>query len=314
MTGTTLTPLRTTSAPRTGPVRAVLRLHRTSFWIWTAYVVTTAAVLLWMLGPGGTGALREITDCARSKSCGSHPAVSAYKDGLLAAKWLILAPSYLLPAYAGAALVGRELETGTAQLAWTQNVSPARWLATKLAVAAGLIVFGMTVLVVLFRMVRDARFGTGIWSLYDHFVYHDAGLLAVAYPLLGLALGALAGIALRQAVPALAAATAAIAVLSYVYSLVRFELWPSVTVTTTSDTFPGGMALSTQVITGDGTRLPYEAFTNRFSSHPGSGTFVHEYQPYSHFWPLQLVETGTLLALATLATLAAFHLLRRRTP
>jgi hypothetical protein len=35
--------------------------------------------------------------------------------------------------------------------------------------------------------------------------------------------------------------------------------------------------------------------------------------PASHFWPLQLVETGIVLAVAALATAAAFALLRRRT-
>jgi len=38
-----------------------------------------------------------------------------------------------------------------------------------------------------------------------------------------------------------------------------------------------------------------------------------DYHPASHFWPLQLVETGIVLALAAAAVLAAFRLLRRRT-
>lgn len=36
------------------------------------------------------------------------------------------------------------------------------------------------------------------------------------------------------------------------------------------------------------------------------------FHPESHFWPLQLVETGILLTLAAIATLAAFVFLRRR--
>ncbi|MEQ4610956.1 hypothetical protein ABMX48_33425 [Streptomyces cavourensis] len=38
--------------------------------------------------------------------------------------------------------------------------------------------------------------------------------------------------------------------------------------------------------------------------------YVH-YHPASHYWPLQLVETGILLALAALALFAAFRVLRR---
>lgn len=35
--------------------------------------------------------------------------------------------------------------------------------------------------------------------------------------------------------------------------------------------------------------------------------------PASHYWPLQLVETGIVLALTALACWACFALLRRRT-
>ncbi|MET9968858.1 hypothetical protein ABZZ80_23740, partial [Streptomyces sp. NPDC006356] len=38
------------------------------------------------------------------------------------------------------------------------------------------------------------------------------------------------------------------------------------------------------------------------------------YHPRSHFWPLQYVETGIVLAVAAAATLTAFAVLRRRTP
>ncbi|MBC2865717.1 hypothetical protein [Streptomyces mexicanus] len=37
------------------------------------------------------------------------------------------------------------------------------------------------------------------------------------------------------------------------------------------------------------------------------------YHPQSHFWPLQLTETGIVLAVTVLATAAAFTVLRRRT-
>ncbi|POX52751.1 hypothetical protein C3489_17425 [Streptomyces sp. Ru71] len=37
------------------------------------------------------------------------------------------------------------------------------------------------------------------------------------------------------------------------------------------------------------------------------------FHPESHYWPLQLVECGIVLALAATATATAFTLLRRRT-
>lgn len=43
-----------------------------------------------------------------------------------------------------------------------------------------------------------------------------------------------------------------------------------------------------------------------------TGWFVDNHPP-SHLWPLQLVETGIVLALTALAVTAAFRVLRRRT-
>ncbi|MEK8144329.1 hypothetical protein NKH18_28275 [Streptomyces sp. M10(2022)] len=40
--------------------------------------------------------------------------------------------------------------------------------------------------------------------------------------------------------------------------------------------------------------------------------WFYDYHPASHFWPLQLVETGILLVLAALAVALAFRVLRRR--
>lgn len=41
--------------------------------------------------------------------------------------------------------------------------------------------------------------------------------------------------------------------------------------------------------------------------------FFSTYHPASHFWPLQLMETGIVLAITATATTTAFVLLRRRT-
>ncbi|UYM24311.1 hypothetical protein OIM90_17060 [Streptomyces sp. AD16] len=48
---------------------------------------------------------------------------------------LLLALPVAVAAWAGAALTGAEQERGTAALAWTQSVSPRRWIAVKWAVA-----------------------------------------------------------------------------------------------------------------------------------------------------------------------------------
>jgi hypothetical protein len=44
----------------------------------------------------------------------------------------------------------------------------------------------------------------------------------------------------------------------------------------------------------------------------GLTDFWTTYHPESHFWPLQLMESGLLLAVTGLAAAAAFALLRRQ--
>jgi hypothetical protein len=46
----------------------------------------------------------------------------------------------------------------------------------------------------------------------------------------------------------------------------------------------------------------------------GATGIYAEYHPASHYWPLQFVETGIVLALAAAAVAASFWLLRRRLP
>lgn len=63
--------------------------------------------------------------------------------------------------------------------------------------------------------------------------------------------------------------------------------------------------------------LPRSADQLGWHQHMYTGTDLRKvtvtYHPHSHFWPLQLVETGLLLALTAAATGACHLLLRRRT-
>ncbi|MEV6796178.1 hypothetical protein AB0M87_30205 [Streptomyces sp. NPDC051320] len=298
----------------TGLVWTVLRVHRPARWVWIGYVAVTALLLLWMVGPGTTAATDEIARCA-AHSCASHSAVWRYKYALMAVNALIRAAAYAAPAFAGAALVGRELENRTSVLVWTQSVTPVRWLATKLALPALFVIAGTGLLAALYRFAMSRRFGIGDWSPYDGSVYLNAGPLAVGYPLLGLALGALAGLVLSRAVAALVAGTAATAALAWAIGHWRYLLQPSQTITSKAFTgVPPGYSIQTYWIGPSGTRLheaPMRCVQQTCTPDP-SGHYVYEYQPLSHYWPLQLVETGIVLALTAIAVAVAFRLLRRR--
>ncbi|MFI2633823.1 ABC transporter permease [Streptomyces collinus] len=262
---------------------AMLRVHRSALLFWLGLVVVAAGALLWALGPGADNAWAEY----RASGCGGDspglgcdlpgPAASRYETIVTVAVGILFILPTITAAWAGGALIGRELESGTAELAWTQSVTPARWLAAKLAVPALLLVTGTLAITLLHR---------ALWSSYGHLMrdlgrreWHDDsvfeanGTLATAHPLAALALGVLAGLVARRALPALGVAVLAMSSLTYVLDDLRPHLWPTP---------------------------------------PGVPALMHRH-PSSHFWPLQLVETGIVLAVAALATAASFALLRRRT-
>jgi len=139
-----------------------------------------------------------------------------------------------------------------------------------------------------------------------------------------LALGALAGLVLRHTVAAMVTTVIAYGPLVVALNHMRDALWPTVTGVYSlknEDPLPDGASgVTWGYLTADGRRLPEETCMSHDSASgfrkclADEGITQHfvDYHPASHFWPLQLVETGILLALAGLAVLLAFRVLRRR--
>ncbi|MEV7346547.1 hypothetical protein [Streptomyces sp. NPDC093544] len=324
-----LTPRPSPLTPR-GTVWTALRLHGAALWIWVALVAVTAMGLLWACGLGADAVREEAhrlaASCAMDSFCGDTPdgATSLYEAVAQLAAYAIVYLPYLVAAWAGAALVARELESGTAALAWTQSVTPARWLAAQLAVPAALITAGTTVLVLLHRLMwTDGHRDILYQDWYETDAYRSNGTVAVAAALCAVAVGALVGMLVRRTLPALGLAvvvTVAVQTLGDVY---RDSLWPVVTVTGAAAlNIPDSAALVREgVILTSGERVGINAacvertgadLKNCMSEH-GISDFWATYHPSSHFWPLQLTETALLLTLTALAVFLAFRVLKRRT-
>ncbi|MFE0672210.1 hypothetical protein [Streptomyces sp. NPDC058867] len=146
-----------------------LRVHRTALLSWSALVAVFSGALLWAYGPGDDAARAEYleTGCGAGRpnlGCDMPgPAFERY-DYVLGVSGALLAFLPLLAAaWAGGALIGRELEQGTARLAWVQSVPPTRWLAAKLAVPAALLAAGTTATVcwAYGRAARTTRTSSG---------------------------------------------------------------------------------------------------------------------------------------------------------
>jgi hypothetical protein len=102
-----------------------------------------------------------------------------------------------------APLVSREYEAGTHRLAWTQSVSPLRWITTKIALIFGVAATAACVLGLVATWTLDplnAAFG----GRYNSTWYDIQGIVPVACMLFALAAGVAAGAVLRRTIPAMA--------------------------------------------------------------------------------------------------------------
>ncbi|WP_217205595.1 hypothetical protein [Streptomyces sp. AC550_RSS872] len=297
-----------TGRPPRGPrglTWTVLRVHRTALVFWCLTLAFATAVLIWMYAIGDE-ARTGITACASPPtdarpSCaevGSITADERYIDGIRLVTELIAYLMFPIAAWAGGVLVGQELERGTARLAWTQSVTPARWLAAKLAVPAVLITVGTSALVSLIVLARGDGEPALVGHWYQTEAYISTGPTAVGHALAGLSLGALFGLLCGRPLPAAGLSFAACLVLYNVLDRGREHLWPTATRRATD---------------AQGFQLPHESLAVEWT-YQGDRIVRATYHPPSHLRPLQYVETGILLAVAAAATLTAFAALRRRTP
>jgi hypothetical protein len=324
-TAGTRAPARATSV-RFGTLRAMLRLHRSALYVWAVAVAAAAALMLWAYGSLATPA---VTAYQRLKACDYSCAYDstsyvAFKDYSLYAHYAVTFVPLLVAVWAGATLTARELETGTAQLAWTQSLSPARWLAAKLAVGAAVITAGTALLVLLHHLMWEAGRGANSLAWHDIMVFQANGPTTVALALFGLAAGALTGLLLRRPLPALAVTFLVTGALSSVLNWFRAWFWPTVTTITPLKEGPwyGGLATDRGVVDASGAQLPLptcgtawsptSACADTFDQRQLTG-FYSNIQPASHYWPLQLTATGAVLALTALTVLVAFRVLKRHT-
>ncbi|MFD9416698.1 ABC transporter permease [Streptomyces goshikiensis] len=309
--------------------RWLLRLHRPALCVWAGAVIVLSAALLWLGGPltDAAGAAWEQYDaCGGAPTCVyDQPSIIRYKDVYSVTTFAVLAAPFLVAAWAGATLTSRELETGTAQLTWTQSVSPVRWLTVRLAAPAGVVAAGTGLLVTLHHLAWSAGEGRILtaksWS--DSPTFYAGGIVTVALALLGLAIGVLVGLLWRRSLPALIASVVATVGAFTVVNLALPHLWPSVTrVSSRTKGAPsgGGLSVDYGILTSTGARLPDpycggDVFPDCRAAYDKLDAvgYYHEYHPLSHYWPLQLTATALTLAIGALLVLAAFRVLRSRT-
>ncbi|NEE40761.1 ABC transporter permease [Streptomyces sp. SID7982] len=305
----------------------MLRVHRKALWAGAALLVLgigiVVALRVWMASAKELCADGDITPCGGSVYQPSYARTSTevfLGDG----GTVLLLLAGLIGVFAAGPLIARELESGTFRLAWAQSVSPAHWLAARLAVPAALAVVGLTVLIGVYRW--------GLWALrgypYSHLTHWNAsgvfpgtGPALLGFALLAVAVGALCAVLVRRTLLSMSLTGLVLGTVALGLGKRRYELWPHVLRQGEGPlTLSGGdWHLDSGMLTASGRKLYWQdCFGTDLAGSAEAcmrarGGVLHftEVHPASHYWPLQLVETGILLALAALAVLAAFRVLRR---
>jgi hypothetical protein len=268
-----------------------------------------------------------------------------------------------------APLVSREYEAGTHRLAWTQSVSPLRWITVKIALIFGAVAAGALVLGLLATWALDpltAAFG----GRYNSSWYDVQGLVPVACILVALSIGVAASAIIRRTIPAMAVTLVVYAALRIPVHWIRWHFAPLATHTFTiplrdvlrnpegspQDLLPA--VASTDWVHGNtvtdsaGHALPTSNGNLSILQHycpnlqeirtpgAGSGTVtggappislqnvdacratvknlsIREkltYQPASHFWFMQTVESALFLVVVGLLVAATLYAVTRRRP
>jgi hypothetical protein len=211
------------------------------------------------------------------------------------------------------------LERGTYRLDWTQSISRNRWLFGKLGLPVVSAVLAACALILLFTWWRgpsvhiDGRLETGN--------YDFTGSVLVGYTLLALGLTVAVGAIWRRSAASLIVAFVGyVAARVYVDSSLRDHLVAPLKVTYKGPQQPNALynahVMSLQVtshgkpiMTGSG---GFIGPVNGQSTGLSNAVFHVVYQPASHFWPLQLTETGLFVGVAAILILFAAWWTRER--
>ena len=146
---------------------------------------------------------------------------------LLSTGIILLAPA-VIGLFWGAPLIARELETGTAALAWNQSITRTRWLAVKLAIgslAAMALTEALSLMLTWWAapISQAAADGSGAGvaqSRFSQLNFATHGIAPIGYAAFAFALGVTAGALIRRTIPAMALTLAIFAALQ-----VAMPLW-----------------------------------------------------------------------------------------
>lgn len=217
------------------------------------------------------------------------------------AMFMLLVP-LLLGMFAGAPVFAREIEQGTHIFGLTQSVSRTRWWATKLVVAGLPVTVAMTLLGLLnswalapLNFIMSGRLRTPL--------FESQGLVLGAYTLAAFAIGATAGLLVRNTLAAMGITLGGYAAILIVLSNAARPAYADPTYT--AGPLPsGGWRVDSGYIDAQGNPTSFspgtcgpESLRECMTQHgvAGQTTWFHADE---RFWTFQAIEGGLFVALA----------------
>ena len=292
------------------------------------------AVYLWLTGLQMHHAEAAYCHPAASLGCAIN-FTGRYGQTAIIVSIALQAVPALIGAFVAAPVLSRELETGTFQYAWTQGIGRLRWTVGKLVPLAVAVTTAAGAFTVLFAWYNEPWVAAGYVMPFSARAFDLLGIAFAAWTLAAFAIGALAGMLVRRAVPAIAATLAVYAGLAFATGLWLREHYITPLVTYSTN-LPGSAWIISRWYTKGGRLVSQSAIIQELrGDHQAPATQVGpntlqavldpvryltrhgytnwtSYQPASRFWPFQWIEGGWLLALSVLLIAATVWLVRRR--
>jgi hypothetical protein len=234
----------------------------------------------------------------------------------------------------GAPLLAGEFEQRTHLVVWSQDVSPVRWLVTKIALLGGILIVLAAGLEVVVRRLLDAVAalslgGLGQFNPLGIVAFESSIPLQMSYALFGFALGIAFGAVLRRTVAAMGASLVVFVLVRWslaVFGRKHYEIpvhyvgpvtqqgpdIPMAALLDEGNLGPGG-ALGAYPPACYVTRsqpLSSTQFAACAKSH-GLGSSYLDYQPLSRVPTFQLIEFGIYLVLTAGCLFVAYRSVRR---
>ena len=313
-----------TSIPVTRPLRIIGLTARIQRFEWTIVVgatvlsvVVSALIAAWIRSAGFDKCL---TDDAVSQTLRCQTGIAPW---LFRATRLSLAVVPIFPVVAGllvgGPVVARELEAGTARLAWSLSPSRLRWFVHRAAPALVMVTLaGLTIGLTADALLHLGRPDLDIDRTFEGF--RSRGLLVAVNSLVVASIALAIGSIIGRMVPTLILSLILIGFLMQAVDKVEAQLLANEAQTTTFDYAKGDYYLANRIQDKDGAILTFDEF---FRLHPDLGDVGYNpdeypnvtlYIPGSRYHEVEAREAVALVAIAGLFIVLAAATTARRRP